>query len=274
VGSVRNPVGPLPSSIYWRRRAVVLCLVALLIALITWAVTSASGGKSGNGANGKGGRPPATTITPGPTPSGPFVSGRPGGSDGGGDGTSGGGSGGDDTTAGSAGDGSGTGGTSTGGGADGGGGTGGSGSGGTTAELHAGSSLPDCTPTTVSISLRSVKNSYEPYDKPQFRLVATNGGATACKLNFAPTSAVFTIEDVDDRHVWASDDCPAGRSAHLLQVPANGTTAYTTTWDRKTSSPQCATPKGQPVPNGATYLVEVKLPGFAVRPTSFFLKSA
>ena len=269
MGSVRNPVGPLPSSIYWRRRAVSLCLVALLVALIAWAVSSANGGKNANGANGKGGQRPATTITPGPTPSGPFVSGRPGGSNGGGDGTSGGDTGGDDTTGGSAGGGSGSG-TST----DGGGGTGGSGSGGTAAELPAGSSLPDCTPTMVSISLRSVKNSYEPYDKPQFRLVATNGGSTACKLDFAPTSAVFAIDDVDDQHIWASDDCPVGRSAYLLQVPADGTTAYTMTWDRKTSSPRCATPKGQPVPKGATYLVEVKLPGFAARQTSFFLKSA
>jgi hypothetical protein len=265
VGSVRNPVGPLPSSIYWRRRAVVLWLVVLLVALIAWAVTSVGGGKSGNGASGNGGHRPAATITPGPSPSGPFVSGRPGGSGGGGgDGSSGGGS---DPTGGGSGDGSTT--SPTGGG-DTAGGT----SGGTSAQLPAGSTLPDCTSTTVSVTLRSVKNSYEPYDKPQFRLVATNGGPTACKLDFGPTSAVFTIEDVDDRHVWASDDCPASRGAHLLQVPADGTTAYTLSWNRKTSSPQCATPKGQTVPNGATYLVQAKLPGFADRQTSFFLKNA
>ena len=46
VGSLRNPVGPLPSSIYWRRRAVALSLIALLAVLVLWAVTS--GGGSGN----------------------------------------------------------------------------------------------------------------------------------------------------------------------------------------------------------------------------------
>lgn len=248
-----------------------LCLVALLVALIAWAVTSADSGKSGNSASGEGSHPPATTITPGPAPSGPFLGGRPGGSGSGSDGSSGdGATGGDDTTGGGTGGGAGT----SSGGGPGAGSTGGSGSGADTAQLPAGSSLPDCVPATVSISLRSVKNSYEPYDRPRFTLVAANGGSTACKLDFAPTSAVFAIDDVDDKHIWASDDCPAGRSAYLLQVPANGSTTYTMTWDRKTSSPQCATPKGQPVPNGATYLVEVKLPGFAARQTSFFLKNA
>ena len=44
---MRNPVGPLPSSIYWRRRAVAGLLVALLAVLIAWAVTSGGGGGGG-----------------------------------------------------------------------------------------------------------------------------------------------------------------------------------------------------------------------------------
>jgi hypothetical protein len=273
---MRNPVGPLPSSIYWRRRTGVLCFVVLLAGLTVWAVTS-GGGKSGNGASGSGGNPPATTITPGPTPSGNFVSSRPGGSVGGsGDDSSGGGGDEGGTTGGGIGGGS-TG--SAAGGAGGGGtadtsGTAGGSPGGASGPLPAGSTLPDCTSSTVSITLRSVKNSYDTYDKPQFRLTATNGGSAACKLNFGPTSAVFTIGDVDDKHVWASDDCPANRNAYLLQVPADGTTTYTMTWDRETSTAKCATPKGQTVPNGATYLVQAKLPGFAARQTSFFLRSA
>src|SRR5690606_7271596 len=35
-GSLRNPVGPLPSPIYWRRRAVLLSVLALSALLITW----------------------------------------------------------------------------------------------------------------------------------------------------------------------------------------------------------------------------------------------
>lgn len=243
-----------------------MLLVVLFVALLVWTVTSTGGGNSGNGANGSGGRTPAETITPGPTPSGSFVSSRPGGpgpAAGGDDGASGSGdsSGGDGTMQ-----------TAAAGAA--GGSAGGAGAYDGAAELPAGSTMPDCVARTVSLTLRSVKNSYETSDKPQFQLIATNGGPAACKLDFGSTSAVFTIDDAQDAHIWASDDCPADRSAHLLQVLAHGQTTFTLTWNRRTSSPQCATPGAQSVPNGATYLVQAKLPGFATRQTSFFLKSA
>jgi len=273
---MRNPVGPLPSSIYWRRRVVALSVLALLALLIFWAVNSGGGGGKGNGANGGSGQTPATSITPGPSASGPLNSSRPGGSVGGGGssgsgdsgGTSSGGSGGATATDGS----SATGGDTGSGGSSDGSGTGGTSSAGA-AELPAGSSLPDCTGTAVTLTLRSVQNSYEPGVKPKFSLAATNASGTACKLDFGATAAVFTITDVSDNHVWASDDCPSSRSAYLLQVPANGKTTYVAQWDRRTSSPKCATPKGQASAAG-TYLVEAKLPGFAAEQTSFVLSAS
>jgi hypothetical protein len=279
VGSMRNPVGPLPSSIYWRRRAVALCVLALLALLILWAVNSGGSGGKGNGANGSGGHTPATSITPGPSATGPLNSSRPGGSVGGdsgsggsgsGDsgGTSSGGSGGTTATAGSSAAGT-TGGDT---GSAGSSGTGGTSSGGAV-QLPAGSSLPDCTSTGVTLTLRSVRNSYDPGVKPKFSLAATNANGTACKLDFGATAAVFTITDVSDNHVWASDDCPSSRSAYLVQVPANGKTAYVAQWDRESSSPKCATPKGQAAAAG-TYLVEAKLPGFAAKQTSFVLSAS
>lgn len=65
VGSLRNPVGPLPSTIYWRRRAVLASVLALLALLITWIVTSGGGGGK-NGADGSNDKNPSpSTITPG-----------------------------------------------------------------------------------------------------------------------------------------------------------------------------------------------------------------
>ncbi|MBZ9643001.1 hypothetical protein K8369_27205, partial [Streptomyces sp. PSKA30] len=80
MGSLRNPVGPLPSSIYWRRRVVLLSVIALLALLIAWVLTSGGGG-SKNGADGSDGKNPAPTITPGPSSSGPAISQAPGGRD-------------------------------------------------------------------------------------------------------------------------------------------------------------------------------------------------
>ncbi|MFF3565116.1 hypothetical protein ACFYXS_34250 [Streptomyces sp. NPDC002574] len=270
-----------------------LLLLLVITALVVWAVNFRDGG-GGNRAGGPGGHTPVPSITPGPSASGPLNSSRPGGSVGGGssdggstDGagdsgaTDGSSSGGDTGDTGGSGADSGTGadggsasGGTDGGSTDGGGvsGSGGSGSGGG-AQLPAGSSLPDCTSSSVTLSLRSEHNSYEPGEKPTFTLTATNSSAVSCKLDFGATAAVFTVSDVDDNHRWASDDCPRSRSGYLLQVPANSSTTYELRWDRTTSAPQCATPKVRTAPLG-TYLVEARLPGFQPKQTSFVLKDA
>ncbi|WP_333766915.1 hypothetical protein [Streptomyces sp. IBSBF 2435] len=292
MGSLRNPVGPLPSTIYWRRRTVMFAVVALIAVLAIWAVTSGGGGGSdGKGSSSPtGSHSPAATITAGPVPSGTHISGRPGGRDtdpanggtdsngGTGDGTSDGGSagaaagasGGD--TAGTTGGtsagtsaGAGAGGTTTAGGAA------SAGTGSADDQVPAGSTLPTCSPGTVSLSLASAKNAYAPGETPVFQLRATNSGAVTCKLDFGPRSAVFTVTKTpDSSHVWASDDCPANASAYLLQVPAHGTTAYTLRWSAKTSSPRCAAPKGAQAAPG-NYLAQAQLPGYGAKSVPFVL---
>ncbi|MFE4022887.1 hypothetical protein ACFXPZ_36740 [Streptomyces sp. NPDC059101] len=272
MGSLRNPIGPLPSSIYWRRRAIALAVFVLLAALVVWALTmGGSDEKTANEGKGAQGSGPAASITPGPTPSGPVISQKPGGrdeSDAGG--ASGGGSG-----SGAAG-GTGSGGGS--GGSGGGSGAGGAGSGGTPIgqaaggdTVAAGPSLPNCGPGTVKLALKSGKNSYAPDDKPKFELTVQNSGGTACKVDLGRKATVLSITDTagDDR-VWASDDCATGAGPALLQVPAKGAVTRTVEWDRRASGPQCATPSAAAVPAG-TYLIEAKVPGLAAVHTSFVL---
>ncbi|ODA70784.1 hypothetical protein [Streptomyces sp. AVP053U2] len=286
MGSLRNPVGPLPSSIYWRRRAVLLSLLGVLALLVTWVVVSGGGDGGGhdNGANGK--NPTPSTITPGPSSSGPAISQAPGGRDESGDEDSGGSSSGtgtgDDGANGDPGD---SGGPDSGGsdgeGADGDGEAGGGGgSGGGTAgvgasdALPAGSGLPTCTATAVKFSLSSVLNSYEPDGTPTFRLTARNISGSDCKVDLGPKSTVLTITQAtaDDTY-WASDDCPKGAGRLVFRVPADDSITYTVKWDRKPSAPQCATPPAGAAEAG-TYLVEAKTPGFTKVQTSFVLKSA
>ncbi|MCD0486395.1 hypothetical protein LO771_29440 [Streptacidiphilus sp. ASG 303] len=73
--SLRHPVGPLPASIYWRRRFAVLVVLLAIAALVVWLSTG------GGGDDRAGGKHPAPvpSITPGTGPSGPAVTGRPGG---------------------------------------------------------------------------------------------------------------------------------------------------------------------------------------------------
>ncbi|MFJ8047476.1 hypothetical protein [Streptomyces luteogriseus] len=280
MGSLRNPVGPLPSSIYWRRRVVLVSVVAVLALLTLWIVTmGGGGGKDGdNGANGKN---PAPSITPGPSSSGPAISQAPGGRDESGDEGSGGsgdgsGNGSEDGSGSGSGDGSGSGGS---GGSEGAGGTGGSGNGtgaggvGAGDTLPAGSTLPNCTASAVKFSLRSRHNTYDPEQTPTFLLTARNVSGSDCKIDLGPKNAVFTIAPASsDDDYWSSEDCPKAAAHQLYRVAAGSGITYTVKWDRKPSAPECATPPAGSAGSG-TYLVEAKAPGFSKVQTSFVLSA-
>lgn len=253
-----------------------LCLLALVAALVLWAVTSGGGGGGHGSSAPTSSHTPAATITPGPTPSGPHNGGEPGGRDtapsdssGGTDGGTGGGSSSGDT----GGAGSGGGSTAGSGTAGSGGGSAGGGTGGAPApgqEVPVGSTLATCAPGAVSLSLSSVHNSYQPGQDPEFRLVAANSSAVSCKIDVGPKSAVFTVTGAPGgSHVWASDDCPTTGS-HLLQVPAHSSMSYTLRWNGKNSSPQCAKPKGEQAAPG-TYLVQLRESGYGTQQASFQL---
>lgn len=279
MGSLRNPVGPLPSSIYWRRRAVLLSLFALLALLTVWIVVS-GGGDGGNGRkDGADGKNPASSITPGPSSSGPAISQAPGGRDesGGGD-SNGSGSGASSGSGDGSGAGSGAGGGESGGGAGPGGSGSASGGGAVTGvgagdALPAGSALPNCTPGAVKLSLRSVRNSYSPGQTPAFELTARNTSGADCKVDLGPEHAVFTITPASgDDAYWSSDDCVEGEGSLRYRVAAGSGITYTVKWDRKPSAPECGTPPAGSAKAG-TYLVEAKAAGFEKVRTSFVLKS-
>ncbi|GGU92817.1 hypothetical protein GCM10010211_69480 [Streptomyces albospinus] len=277
MGSLRNPIGPLPSSIYWRRRAVALAIVALLVALVVWVLTMGGDSPTANEGKGAKGTGPAASITPGPAPTGPVISQKPGGRDVSG---SGGSSGGDSGSGdGAAGGGSGSDGKGSGsGGAGGGSGSGGSGSGwapigeGTGSNaVAAGPTVPNCTSGAVQLTVRSVKDSYAPDDRPKFELTMENSGDAACKVDLGRKAALLTISDTagGDR-VWSSGDCPSTGGPAWLQVPAGDSVTRTVAWDRRASGPQCATPSAAAVPAGS-YRIEAKVPGLTAARTSFEL---
>jgi hypothetical protein len=129
-----------------------------------------------------------------------------------------------------------------------------------------------CDPGHIQLTLTSYSRSYSPGDTPAFQLRAANSSDVACKIDFGPHSAVFSVSATsDNHHVWANNDCPA-TSSYLLEVPARSSTTFTERWNERTSSPQCASPKGQLAGEG-TYLVQARLPGYAAKQASFVLSA-
>ncbi|WP_328425028.1 hypothetical protein [Streptomyces sp. NBC_00443] len=273
MGSLRNPVGPLPSSIYWRRRAVMLSVFALLALLAAWVLTSGGGGGKNDEGGSDGKNPAPSTITPGPSSSGPAISEAPGGRDespGGGDSD---GSGSGDGSGAGDGSGSGDGDGSSGGSGSGSAGGGAAGGVGADDAVAAGSTLPDCVAGAVKLTVRSQRNAYEPGQMPAVLLTATNSSSYDCKVDLGPKNAVVTLTQAgSENDFWSSADCPKVSGSLKFRVPTGESITYTVKWDRKASAAQCATPPAGAAPAG-TYLVEAKTPGFGTAQTSFVLEN-
>lgn len=254
-------------------------MVALLTLLIAWILTSGGGSHHDNGGGSDGKNPTPSTITPGPSQSGPAISQHPGGRDesSGGDGSgTGSGSGSGDGSGSGSGGSAGTGGDGSGSGSGGGivvTGEGAKGGGGTVATLPADTTLPNCTSGAVKLTLRSVRNSYSPGQSPEFEVTAKNTSGSDCKIDLGPKSAVVTVTQAgssDD--YWSSADCPKGAGSLLYRVPAGSGITYTLRWDRRPSAPQCATPPAGSAGAG-TYLVQAQVPGYGKLQTSFVLSA-
>lgn len=292
MGSLRNPIGPLPSSIYWRRRAVALAVLALLVLLILWAL-SLGGGGGGTDNDGKGGHGgPASSITPGPTDSGPAITQRPGGrEDSGGSGDSGGsaGSGGSGTSGGGGADGaSGAQSGGAGGGAGGGGSVwvpggsaagGGSGSGsgsaggsGSGSGSGSGGWPAACARDAVSVSLHSVHKKYGPDEKPKFELTVKNKRGTACTVDLGRKATVVTIDDSHGHAYWASDDCAGPAPAARVRLPGDGESTHTFTWQRKPSTDKCGEQAKSSAKDGG-YTIKVTVPHLKKATAAFDLES-
>ncbi|WP_236073764.1 hypothetical protein [Streptomyces tardus] len=260
---MRNPVGPLPSSIYWRRRAVALALVAVLVVLVVWALSMGGGGgnqagKSGQDDRGEGA---ASSITPGPTSSESVPDNRPGGRDEDEEGSGGADDDEDEGTGGSGG--SGSGGSDESGESEESGSDAGSGGGGDVDGLDA------CRSGQAKVSLVAARNEYAPGERPKLRLTVENTSGTPCKVDVNGDRAVFTIFDTDDKTIWSSEHCAADGSDEL-RVAAREKTTHTLTWKRDRSAASCATPSAG-APKAGTYLVEVAIPGLGTAQTSFVL---
>ncbi|MBO1417211.1 hypothetical protein [Streptomyces sp. FH025] len=271
--SLRQPVGPLPASIYWRRRVVVLAAVAAVIALIAWLMTD-QGGDGGSQSKAAQAVPsqsqsqsPAQAITPGASPSGPAA--PPGGGSTGGNPNGGGpvaGGGGSEVSLSTGGTGGANPAPAGGGAAGSGGGTGGGASGSSggapavnTAEVMA---LPVCASSQVALELAGTQNSFQPKDKPRLALTVKNSSGTNCRVDLGRSASVITVSGNGNDRVWSSGDCPSDKGSIWVQLPANGSQTETFTWDRSRSKPQCATAEQAPPANG-TYVVLAELTGLS-----------
>ncbi|MGI5459034.1 caspase family protein [Streptomyces sp. CA-249302] len=141
-----------------------------------------------------------------------------------------------------------------------------------TAEL--GSSLPNCTPEAVELTVRSSRNTYGGGQNPTLLVTAKNSSDNDCKVDLGPKKAVVTISSAQaSGNYWSSADCPEPPSGSVLyRAPAHDTVTYTVKWNRRPSVAHCASPPKGSAGAGA-YLADLKAKGFGEAETSFVLDS-
>jgi hypothetical protein len=244
--------------VYWRRRAVVLIGLALLIALVAWACTAGGGGGDDKDKAASSSSAPSGPVEPGgsPAPIGP--GGNPADTAKPGQGTGSGAPGG--TSAGGSGGGAGSPvpGAGQNGGNPAGGGTAAPGQGvppgaGTNNGANGGNapadpSLGGAKPClyqeggNASLTLRGDRP-----DRAQYRvgeqvvltLVITNTSGETCAVNLSPKAATVEVRSGND-HIWSPADCAGNPTPEPVQVlPGKSVERrFTFTWTR--SSPnQC-----------------------------------
>ncbi|MEN3359012.1 MAG: hypothetical protein V7637_2994 [Mycobacteriales bacterium] len=215
-----HPVGPLPASVYWRRR--ILAIAAGLVALlILWLVTGSGSGDPGSGraagsTGGTASTAPASPTDPASSSGVPSETlaatppavdpGRRGGEI--------------ETRSDSA--------TPTGGGSGGGSGTG-----------TQGAAPVACSDAALRLTVSVAKPDYPVGAQPQIALSLQNTSGTTCTRDLAASQQEVLLYDGRTR-LWSSNDCYPGGGTDVQAIASGERDRYSVTWSGLASRPGCA----------------------------------
>ncbi|WTW95712.1 hypothetical protein OG216_21020 [Streptomycetaceae bacterium NBC_01309] len=263
--SVTRPVGHLPPSVYWRRRAIVLVGLAVLIALVAWACTA--GGGDGDDKKNTSAESTAPTGSGSPAPIGPGPT----------DGTA---SGGPTTGSPGATGPSGTAGSPSGGASGSPGATGGTAAPG--ANPGASQAPPPGQPAptggaTVNGMLacqfpgnaelvvtgdRPQDTKFRVGEQVKLTLEVRNTGRETCAVDMSQRAATVEIRSGNDR-IWSPADCASG-TPEITQIQPGKSVTRTWTWTWNRSDPaRCSGPAPtlSTPPPGALFTATGKVAG-------------
>ena len=271
MGSFRHPVGPLPSSVYWRRRIVLLGIPLFVIALVAYACTGTSSPSTNTASPGSGGHSvgssPTGVITPAPseTASGPpgnsYPSGPTNSSGAGGSGASGGANGG-----------SSGGGTSSSSAGSGGASGGAGGAGSTTGQGASGASAGCALSLTLALDRTSSSGPavYPAGTYPTFKITAADTGSANCTVDVSGKGMVVSVMPLGTTNAdWTSATCSGASDLRVLG-PGDAQT-FPVVWKRWLSQgTTCPVSKLPTVPQG-TYTVNVAVGGVTSSLVEFVL---
>ncbi|MFZ7087231.1 hypothetical protein [Curtobacterium sp. RRHDQ10] len=226
MSSFRNPVGPQPSRVYWRRRMLVLGAVVVVVAVVLLIVIGRGGGSSSAAptdspsATAHAGAKPSASRTAAAATDAPSSSASGGAT----------GSPTDDATA-----------------------SGGSGA----------SSAKDgatCTKSQITLTPITDKTTYGPTEEPKIAMSIRNTGKNACHMDLGSSQQVLTITSGQETY-WTSKDCQTGGTNQDVTLKAGQTlTTPSIAWDRtRSSTTTCDASRSSVTAGGASYHLDVSV---------------
>lgn len=130
----------------------------------------------------------------------------------------------------------------------------------------------DCPDSTLAVKGITSQPEYVVGDQPKFTMVVTNVGLVACKRDVGAAVLAAYVYSLDNTRLWSNLDC-APSNETLVKTFAPGEQVTTeVTWTGMGSAPQCPLPR-QPIGAG-TYNLIVQLGNLRSSPVPFILAPA
>ncbi|WP_162296365.1 hypothetical protein [Mycobacteroides abscessus] len=229
-----HPSGPLPSEIYWRRRALAIGVVVVVVAIVAAVIFALVGGSAG--ADTKAAEKPAESAAPAgkpvilppneinkpadkpaeaPVHDGPPIA-KP--------------------------------------------------------ELVPPVALnpgDDCPDATLAVKASTDKPSYLAGEQPKFTMVVTNIGLVQCKRDVGAAVLAASVFSVDNKRIWANLDCAPSQESSIKSFNPGEQVTTEVTWTGMGSAPNCPLPR--PAMGPGTYSLVVQLGDLRSAPVPFII---
>ncbi|MEV0974731.1 hypothetical protein [Microtetraspora glauca] len=243
----RSDIGIEGTDVYWRRRMAVLTGVLVVVAVVAWACTSASGRQGTTGAAKNATPGPDTLVVSLPSPlASPSASGSAGNSA-------------SPTASPSGASKEAKGGKDAKNSKD-------------AKEAKAAAPLrpgDPCDPKDLVLSLRGGQQTYAGTAEPTFLLTVVSTGRVDCTVDVGPRMLETRIVSGDDR-VWSTADCVSGDGTDIQMLKRGVPYVRTIRWDRHRSGADCTVKRAAALPG--TYVAWTHADGLKSSKAIFYLR--
>lgn len=198
---VLHPVGPLPPSVYWRRR--VLVSAAVVVALLLGWMALSGGGDSPPKTTAAVGSPPAESGTPTSLAATPPAGDRAGAGGGGAEPA-------DQAAAASP------------------------------TPVRSAPPPQPCSDSALQLRVLPERPAYPVGEEPVLDLVVRNVSAVACVRDLGAAHQEVLLYDGRNRRLWSSNDCYPGGTKDPQVLGPGDSASFSVTWSGLSSRPKCA----------------------------------